>query len=129
MKHTKSGHPDHETLQKALILTHDILLQLNCKEREALEIKQCETVLRELEIIIEGISDLVANDRQFLLFDLVSVIPQGQVARKERAYFLFNDQLVIATVKRRSGTMRKPSMYVYSCPYISFISFNQYSNF
>lgn len=50
MKHTKSGHPDHETLQEALKLTHDILLQLNCKEREALEIKQCETVLKELEV-------------------------------------------------------------------------------
>lgn len=63
-----------------------------------------------MQNIIEGVSDLVANDRQFLLFDVVSVIPQGQVARKERAYFLFSDQLVIANVKRRSGTIRKPSM-------------------
>ena len=110
-------------------MVHDILLHLNCKEREARENGQRESVLRELEVhklqsietqfmyndfyfflqgVIEGISELVDGDRQFLLFDLVS-IPTGQMGRKERAFFLFSDILVITSIKRRGGTIRKPS--------------------
>lgn len=58
--------------------------------------------------VIEGISDLVTHDRQFLLFDLVSM-PHGQGGRKERGLFLFNDLLIITSIKRRSGTIKKPT--------------------
>lgn len=87
---------------------HDILLHLNCKEREALENDQRESGLRELEGVIEGISELVAPERNFLLFDLVSM-PSGQAGRKDRGFFLFSDLLVITSIKRRSGTIRKPN--------------------
>ncbi|EDS34164.1 conserved hypothetical protein [Culex quinquefasciatus] len=87
---------------------HDILMFLNCKEKEALENGQRETALRELEGVIEGMSDLVTPERAFLLFDLVSM-PSGQT-RKERGFFLFNDLLVITSIKRRSGTIRKTNM-------------------
>lgn len=130
IKHTDDEHPDQKPLQEALKLVHDILLHLNCKEREALENDQREAALRELEVsrraeahcsdsvspfplplpqgVIEGISDLVSSDRQFLLFDLVSM-PTGQGGRKERGFFLFNDLLIITSIKRRSGTIKKPS--------------------
>lgn len=64
--------------------------------------------LFQLQIVIEGVSDLVTNDRQFLSFDLVSM-PHGQGGRKERGFFLFNDLLIITSIKRRSGTIKKPS--------------------
>lgn len=50
------------------------------------------------------------NERQFISFDLVS-IPSGPSGRKERGFFLFSDLLVISSIKRRTGTMRKPTSY------------------
>lgn len=108
IKHTDVDHPDQKPLKEALKLVHDILLHLNCKEREALENGQRESTLRELEGVIEGISDLVAVERSFLLFDLISM--PGQAPRKERGLFLFSDLLVITSIKRRSGTIRKPNL-------------------
>lgn len=130
VKHTNVDHPDQKPLQDAIHLVHSILLHLNCKEREALENNQRETLLRDLEVsvcvayremelfeekqkiifqgIIEGIAELVINERQFISFDLVS-IPSGQAGRKERGFFLFSDLLVITSIKRRTGTMRKPN--------------------
>lgn len=108
IKHTDVNHPDQKPLQDALKLVHDILLHLNCKEREALENGQREAVLREMTSLIEGAPDLVTPDRQFLWFELVSIATNGQAKeRKERVLFLFNDLMIIATVKRRSGTIKK----------------------
>ena len=109
IKHTDADHPDQKPLQEALKLVHDILVHLNCKEREALENGQREATLRELEGVIEGMSDLVTSERTFLLFELVSM-PSGQATRKERGFFLFNDLLVITSIKsRRTATIRKPT--------------------
>jgi Rho guanine nucleotide exchange factor 17 len=107
-KHTDADHPDHPGCSQALKLVHDILVQLNCREREALENGQREATLRELENVIEGISDLVSSERTFLSFELVSM-PSSQAGRKERGFFLFNDLLVISSIKKRSGTYRKPN--------------------
>ncbi|KAL7038622.1 hypothetical protein ACKWTF_009632 [Chironomus riparius] len=108
IKHTDSDHPDYTGCQDALKLVHEILVQLNCKEREALENGQREATLRELENVIEGITDLVSSDRAFVSFELVSM-PSGQAGRKERGFFLFTDLLVITSIKKRSGTYRKPN--------------------
>ena len=110
IKHTDVEHPDYSGCSEALKLVHDILVHLNCKEREALENGQREATLRDLENEIAGISDLVSTDRQFLSFELVSM-PSGQAGRKERGFFLFNDLLVISSIKKRSGTYRKPNRY------------------
>ncbi|XP_058056101.1 uncharacterized protein LOC131207502 [Anopheles bellator] len=112
IKHTDVAHPDQKPLQEALKLVHDILMFLNCKEKEALENGQRETALRELEGVIEGMNDLVTPERAFLRRDLVSM-SSGQVTLKERGFFLFNDLLVITSIKRRSGTIRKTNM---TCP-------------
>ncbi|KAH8281139.1 hypothetical protein KR054_012135, partial [Drosophila jambulina] len=113
IKHTDHDHPDTKHLQDVLKLVHDILVHINCKEREIMENGQREATLRELEGVIEGITDLIAPERQFLLFDLVSM-PSGQGARKDRGFFLFNDLLVLTSIKKRSGTIRKPNSSI--CP-------------
>lgn len=111
IKHTDADHPDYAGCSDALKLVHDILVHLNCKEREAIENGQREATLRELENVIEGISDLVTADRTFLSFELVSM-PSGQAGRKERGFFMFNDLLVITSIKKRSGTVKKPNRSV-----------------
>lgn len=107
-KHTDVDHPDYPGTASSLILVHNILTHLNCKEREAMENEERKATLRELENVIEGISDLVTKDRSFLSFEAVSM-PSGQTGRKERGFFLFTDLLVITSIKKRSGTYRKPS--------------------
>lgn len=107
IKHTDGEHPDHSNCSESLKLVHDILVHLNCKEREALLNGQREANLRELENVIEGVSDLVTTDRTFLSFEIVSM-PSPHAGRKERGFFLFNDLLVIASIKKKSGTIKKP---------------------
>lgn len=108
IKHTGKEHPDLKNCSEALKLVHDIIVHLNCQERAAIENGQRESTLRELENVIEGINDLVSNDRMFISFEIVSM-PSPSVGRKERGFFLFNDLLVIASIKKKSGTIKKPS--------------------
>lgn len=104
IKYTESSHPDHNLLLSAQKKVHEQLLKINCTEKEALELEQ----LREIEGLIEGLMELVANDRQYLRHDLVSMTAGGGT-RKERALFLFSDLLLITSIKRRSGTIRRPT--------------------
>lgn len=102
IKHTDVNHPDHNVLLAAQREVHDQLLKINCTEREALELEQ----LREIEGLIEGLMELVATDRQYLRHDLVTMTAGGGT-RKERALFLFSDLLLVTSIKRRSGTIRR----------------------
>ncbi|XP_063914840.1 rho guanine nucleotide exchange factor 17-like isoform X2 [Zophobas morio] len=104
IKHTDVVHPDHSLLLAAQKEVHDQLLKINCTEREALELEQ----LREIEGLIEGLIELVSTDRQYLRHDLVSMAAGGGT-RKERALFLFSDLLLVTSIKRRSGTIRRPT--------------------
>lgn len=97
------SHPDHSLLLSAQREVHEQLLKINCTEREALELEQ----LREIEGLIEGLMELVASDRQYLRHDLISMAAGGGT-RKERALFLFSDLLLVTSMKRKSGTIRKP---------------------
>ncbi|XP_026667054.1 rho guanine nucleotide exchange factor 17 isoform X4 [Ceratina calcarata] len=112
LKHTDSTHPDFELLQAALKEVHELVVKINCTERESLEWEQQQTTLREVQALVEGLDGIVTNDRAFVRHDLVT-IASNQGTRKERALFLFSDLLVITRIKRRSGTIRKPST---SCP-------------
>ncbi|GLG97565.1 JNK-interacting protein 3 [Gryllus bimaculatus] len=103
LKHTDTSHPDYQLLLEAQREVHDLALKINCTERET---------LKELEALIEGLINLVTPERCFLRHDLVTMA-SGQGTRKERALFLFSDLLVITSIKRRTGTIRKPST---SCP-------------
>ncbi|KAK4872091.1 hypothetical protein RN001_016215 [Aquatica leii] len=104
IKHTDISHPDHSLLLSAQREVHEQLLRINCTEREALELEQ----LREIEALIDGLIELVATDRQYLRHDLVSMAAGGGT-RKERALFLFSDLLLVTSMKRKSGTIRKPT--------------------
>lgn len=87
----------------ALKEVHTALLKINCPEKEDEEVEH----LREIEAAIEGLVDLVSSDRQFLRHDTVSMVA-GAGTRKERVLFLFSDLLVVTSIKRRSGTMKRP---------------------
>lgn len=86
---------------------HDLLELINCTERESLEQEQQQQTLRELEQLIEGLSNLVSADRTFIRHEMVTM-PSAQGAVKDRALFLFNDTLLITSVKKRTGTIKKP---------------------
>ncbi|XP_051171015.1 rho guanine nucleotide exchange factor 17 isoform X2 [Leptopilina boulardi] len=113
LKHTDSSHPDYELLSAAQKEVHELVVKINCTERESLEWEQQQTTLKEVQSLVEGLAGIVANDRAFIRHDLVT-IASNQGTRKERALFLFSDLLVITSIKRRSGTIRKPSTS--SCP-------------
>ncbi|XP_043584598.1 rho guanine nucleotide exchange factor 17 isoform X8 [Bombus pyrosoma] len=112
LKHTDTTHPDFELLQAAQKEVHELVVKINCTERESLEWEQQQSTLREVQALVEGLAGIVTNDRAFVRHDLVT-IASNQGTRKERALFLFSDLLVITSIKRRSGTIRKPST---SCP-------------
>lgn len=103
LKHTDPSHPDHTLLLSAQREIHEQLLKINCTEREAVELEQ----LREIESLIDGLMELVSNDRQYLRHDLVNMAAGGGT-RKERALFLFSDLLLVTSIKRRSGTIKRP---------------------
>ncbi|KYN28457.1 Rho guanine nucleotide exchange factor 17 [Trachymyrmex cornetzi] len=113
LKHTDATHPDYELLQAAQKEVHELVVKINCTERESLEWEQQQTTLREVQALVEGLAGIVTNDRAFVRHDLVT-IASNQGTRKERALFLFSDLLVITSIKRRSGTIRKPSTS--TCP-------------
>ncbi|XP_012256069.2 uncharacterized protein LOC105686072 isoform X1 [Athalia rosae] len=113
LKHTDQHHPDYELLTAAQKEVHELVVKINCTERESLEWEQQQTTLREVQALVEGLAGIVTNDRAFVRHDLVT-IASNQGTRKERALFLFSDLLVITSIKRRSGTIRKPSTS--SCP-------------
>jgi hypothetical protein len=101
LKHTEICHPDYDKLQEALRQVHELALRINCTERDNLELEQIES-------LIDGLNNLVAADRVFLKYDLVMMTSGQGLSRKERALFLFNDLLLITSMKRRSSTVKKP---------------------
>ncbi|KAF7404045.1 hypothetical protein HZH68_006839 [Vespula germanica] len=125
LKHTDSAHPDYEFLQAAQKEVHELVVKINCTERESLEWEQQQSTLREVQSLVEGLGGIVANDRTFLRHDLVT-IASNQGTRKERALFLFSDLLVITSIKRRSGTIRKPSTSTCPNSLISLLEVNKY---
>ncbi|KAK0084503.1 hypothetical protein PV325_006925 [Microctonus aethiopoides] len=113
LENTDSTHPDYDLLTVAQREVHELVVKINCTERESLEWEQQQTTLKEVQSLVEGLAGIVTNDRSFIRHDLVT-IATNQGTRKERALFLFSDLLVITSIKRRSGTIRKPSTS--SCP-------------
>ncbi|XP_047104060.1 rho guanine nucleotide exchange factor 17 [Schistocerca piceifrons] len=111
IKNTEQSHPDYNLLLSAQREVHVLAVKINCTERESMEAEQQQAMLRELENVIEGCSNIFTPDRVFLRFDLVSVTGDAAGSgNPERGLFLFNDLLIITTVKRRSGAIRKPSV-------------------
>ncbi|XP_048477910.1 rho guanine nucleotide exchange factor 17 isoform X3 [Plutella xylostella] len=126
IKHTDQTHPDHKLLLEAQKEIHELLELINCTERESLELEMQQQTLRELEQMIEGLSNLVTPDRMFLRQETVTM-PSAQGAIKDRALFLFSDLLLITSVKRRTGTIKKPiPSYQYQTSIASQMEGNKY---
>ncbi|XP_012550335.2 rho guanine nucleotide exchange factor 17 isoform X1 [Bombyx mori] len=124
IKHTDQSHPDHKLLLEAQKQIHDLLEFINCTEKESLEYELQQQTLRDLEQMIEGLSNLVTADRLFIKHEMVTM-PSAQGTIKDRALFLFNDTLLITSVKRRTGTIKKP-MPTYQSTIASQMEGNKY---
>ncbi|GFV58544.1 rho guanine nucleotide exchange factor 17 [Trichonephila clavipes] len=111
LKHTPMDHPDHKLLLQAQKEVHDLAVKINKVEREALQQEQRLQKLREVEQHIEGIADLTQGNRNFIRYDFV-LIPGGLGMKKERCLFLFSDMLLITSIKRKGGAIRKTSIAV-----------------
>ncbi|XP_022242017.1 rho guanine nucleotide exchange factor 17-like, partial [Limulus polyphemus] len=110
LKHTPVDHPDHQSLVLAQKEVHELAVQINRMEREAFQHEQMQQKIRDVEHLIEGVMDLVQPDRTFIRYDLVTI--SGALStKKERCIFLFSDLLIITSIKRKSGTIRKTSSF------------------
>ncbi|XP_073986302.1 rho guanine nucleotide exchange factor 17 isoform X2 [Rhodnius prolixus] len=106
IKHTDDAHGDASKLTAAQQAVHELAVTINLGQHKTLNPRSsnCQE-LTQIESIIDGLAGLSSPERTFLGHDQVSITTsQG---RKERALFLFSDLLVITTIKRRSGTIRK----------------------
>ncbi|GBM79756.1 Rho guanine nucleotide exchange factor 17 [Araneus ventricosus] len=111
LKHTPMDHPDYKLLLQAQKEVHELAVKINKVEREALQQEQRLQKLREVEHLIEGIVDLTQGDRSFIRHDFV-LIPGGLGMKKERCVFIFSDMLLITSIKRKGGAIRKTSIAV-----------------
>lgn len=107
LKHTEESHTDARNLVEAQQAVHELALTINLGQRCSRGFSQ---ELSQIESLIEGLAGLASPDRSFLSHDQVS-ITTSQV-RKDRALFLFSDLLLITSIKRRSGTIKKPPQNV-----------------
>lgn len=120
LKHTDECHSDARNLIEAQQAVHELAVTINLGQRCARGLSQ---ELLQIETLIEGLAGLASPDRTFLSHDQVSITTsQG---RKERALFLFSDLLLITSIKRRSGTIKKPPQNV-SGSVISSLEGNKY---
>ncbi|CAG9793606.1 unnamed protein product [Diatraea saccharalis] len=110
IKHTDQSHPDHKLLLEAQKEIHELLELINCTERESVELEAQQAALRDLEALVEGLSGFAQADRTFIRYEPVTMpaASQGPNVLKDRALFLFSDTLLITSVKRRTGTIKKP---------------------
>lgn len=110
IKHTNNDHPDHDLLISSQSLVHELALKINRMEKESFFLEQQIAKIKEIESLIDGNVDLITGspDRNFIRYDFVS-IPGGLGIKKDRCLFLFNDLLLITSIKRKSGTSKKSS--------------------
>ncbi|XP_076362739.1 rho guanine nucleotide exchange factor 17 isoform X3 [Tachypleus tridentatus] len=108
LKHTHVDHPDYQLLVLAQKEIHDLAVKINRMEREAFQHERMLQRMKELEHLIEGATDLVQPDRTFIRYDVVNITEVLGI-KNESCIFLFSDLLIITSVKKRSGTIRKPS--------------------
>ncbi|XP_022099543.1 rho guanine nucleotide exchange factor 17-like isoform X3 [Acanthaster planci] len=105
---TPEDHPDQESLQQALNTVKTLATAIDESKNKA-DIKvRDEQALRDLEAMIDGHVELVSPQRRFIRQYGVTEMQKG--ARKDRCVFLFSDLILCATVKRRSGGIRRPSI-------------------
>lgn len=93
IKHTPDDHPDYGPLIEAQKEIHELALKIDRAEREMMHQEQ----LKDLESLIEGHVELQHPQRDFIRYDLVTILGASAltVAKKERVLFLFCDLIIM----------------------------------
>ncbi|XP_063160823.1 rho guanine nucleotide exchange factor 17 [Candoia aspera] len=113
LKHTSEEHPDYLFLIEAQKSIKQVAEKINKGMKSAEEVERNARIVQEIESHIEGMEDLQAPLRRFLRQEIVvEVKPVG--GKKDRSLFLFTDLLVCTTLKRKSGSLRRSSMSLYT---------------
>ncbi|XP_074836036.1 rho guanine nucleotide exchange factor 17 [Carettochelys insculpta] len=113
LKHTPEDHPDHPFLLDAQRNIKQVAEKINKGMKSAEEVERNARILQEIESHIEGMEDLQAPLRRFLRQEMVVEV-KAVGGKKERSLFLFTDLLICTTLKRKSGSLRRSSMSLYT---------------
>uniref|UniRef100_A0A8C2YUL3 Rho guanine nucleotide exchange factor 17 n=1 Tax=Chinchilla lanigera TaxID=34839 RepID=A0A8C2YUL3_CHILA len=113
LKHTPEDHPDHPLLLDAQRNIKQVAERINKGVRSAEEAERHARVLQEIEAHIEGMEDLQAPLRRFLRQEMVTEV-KAISGKKDRSLFLFTDLIICTTLKRKSGSLRRSSMSLYT---------------
>ncbi|XP_036601972.1 rho guanine nucleotide exchange factor 17 isoform X3 [Trichosurus vulpecula] len=113
LKHTPEDHPDRPFLIDAHRNIKQVAEKINKGMKNAEEVERHARVLLEIEAHIEGMEDLQAPLRRFLRQEMVVEV-KAVGGKKDRSLFLFSDLLVCTTLKRKSGSLRRSSMSLYT---------------
>ncbi|KAJ8410783.1 hypothetical protein AAFF_G00187400 [Aldrovandia affinis] len=113
LKHTSEDHPDHPFLLDAQKNIKRLAERINKGRRSAEEVEKETRVMQEIEAHIEGVEHILNPPRKFLRQEMV-VEAKTVGGKKDRSLFLFSDLLICTTLKRKSGSLRRSSMSLYS---------------
>ncbi|NWS96453.1 ARHGH factor, partial [Mionectes macconnelli] len=113
LKHTPEDHPDHPFLIDAQRNIKQVAERINKGMKSAEEVERNTRIVQEIESHIEGMEDLQAPLRRFLRQEMVVEV-KAVGGKKDRSFFLFTDLLVCTTLKRKSGSLRRSSMSLYT---------------
>uniref|UniRef100_A0AAZ3QM40 DH domain-containing protein n=1 Tax=Oncorhynchus tshawytscha TaxID=74940 RepID=A0AAZ3QM40_ONCTS len=113
LKHTPEEHPDHPLLLDAQRDIKRLAEKINKGRRSAEEVERETRVMQEIEAHIEGVEHILNPMRKFLRQEMV-MEAKTVGGKKDRSLFLFSDLLICTTLKRKSGSLRRSSMSLYS---------------
>ncbi|XP_014901490.1 rho guanine nucleotide exchange factor 17 [Poecilia latipinna] len=113
LKHTPEDHPDHPFLLDAQKNIHRLAEKINKGRRSAEEAEREARVIQEIEAHIEGVEHILNPQRKFLRQEIV-MEAKTVGGKKDRSLFLFSDLIICTTLKRKSGSLRRSSMSLYS---------------
>ncbi|KAF4101107.1 hypothetical protein G5714_017539 [Onychostoma macrolepis] len=113
LKHTPEDHPDYLFLLDAQKNIKRLAERINKGRRTAEELEKETRVMQEIEAHIEGVEHILNPQRKFLRQEMV-VESKTVGGKKDRSLFLFSDLLICTTLKRKSGSLRRSSMSLYS---------------
>uniref|UniRef100_A0A9J7X3L1 Rho guanine nucleotide exchange factor 17 n=1 Tax=Cyprinus carpio carpio TaxID=630221 RepID=A0A9J7X3L1_CYPCA len=113
LKHTAEDHPDYTFLLDAQKNIKRLAERINKGRRTAEELEKETRVMQEIEAHIEGVEHILNPQRKFLRQEMV-VEAKTVGGKKDRSLFLFSDLLICTTLKRKSGSLRRSSMSLYS---------------
>ncbi|XP_077422930.1 rho guanine nucleotide exchange factor 17 [Vanacampus margaritifer] len=113
LKHTSDDHPDHSFLLDAQRDIKRLAEKINKGRRSAEEAERETRVIQEIEAHIEGVEHILNPQRKFIRQEMV-MEAKTVGGKKDRSLFLFSDLIICTTLKRKSGSLRRSSMSLYS---------------